>query len=341
MKTLLLTTLLLSAATLPNLRAHEGHDHGPVPGETVGALGPLTLSEATVKNLGLQTIDAEITELRSALTVPARLTVPPEKHARITAVVDGRVTRIAVRLGQVVKKGETLVEVSPLAIGTKPLEITSPLDGTVLNIPFALGQGFKPEDVLIEVADLSELLAEGSLFQTPELLQFSVGQPATMRLDSLPETKLEGKIDRIDPAANPETNTLRIYAAIANADGRLKVNLTGKLALGYGEAQTVLAVPARAVLGDLGNLFVFVEAKERTYERRAVTLGMRSGERVEILDGVVPGEKVVTLGNYQLQYMTATPAKKEMPKTEAKPAEKAAPPHDDGDGHEHAVPAKK
>jgi multidrug efflux pump subunit AcrA (membrane-fusion protein) len=58
-----------------------------------------------------------------------------------------------------------------------------------------------------------------------------------------------------------------------------------------GDPQTVIAVPRRAVLGSLGKMFVFVENEPGTYERREVVTGLKSGDRV------------VIVGNYQLQYV--------------------------------------
>jgi multidrug efflux pump subunit AcrA (membrane-fusion protein) len=52
-------------------------------------------------------------------------------------------------------------------------------------------------------------------------------------------------------------------------------------------------------------LFVFVENEDGLFEKREVVAGIRSGNLVEILEGVLPDEKVVTVGNYQLQYLGA------------------------------------
>jgi hypothetical protein len=73
------------------------------------------------------------------------------------------------------------------------------------------------------------------------------------------------------------------------------------------------------VLGDLGNLFVFVR-DGNSFERRNVVIGMKAGDQVEIVEGVLPGDNVVTEGHYQLQFAT-TPAK-------AAPADE----HGDSDG---------
>jgi hypothetical protein len=80
-------------------------------------------------------------------------------------------------------------------------------------------------------------------------------------------------------------------------------------------------VPQRAVLGDLGNLFVFVR-DGNTFERRNVVLGMKAGEQVEVIEGVLPGDNVVTEGHYQLQFATS-----------AKPKEAAAPAEEHGHSH--------
>ena len=66
--------------------------------------------------------------------------------------------------------------------------------------------------------------------------------------------------------------------------------------------------PRRAVLGSLGKLFVFVENDEGQFEKREVVTGIRAGNLVEIVEGVLPDEKVVTVGNYQLQYLGAESA---------------------------------
>ena len=67
----------------------------------------------------------------------------------------------------------------------------------------------------------------------------------------------------------------------------------------------VVAVPRRAILGSLGNLFVFVESSDGVFEKREIVAGIRSGDLVEIIEGVLPEDHVVTVGNYQLQFLGA------------------------------------
>ena len=79
--------------------------------------------------------------------------------------------------------------------------------------------------------------------------------------------------------------------------------MQAKLSVHVGEQSMALVVPQRAVLGELGNYFVYVREDDHFY-RRDVTLGEKYGALREIIDGVLPDEQVVTLGNYQLQFIT-------------------------------------
>ena len=79
---------------------------------------------------------------------------------------------------------------------------------------------------------------------------------------------------------------------------------------------SVTAVPRSAVLGDMGNLFVFVETGDKglTYERHPVVTGIADDRFVEIVEGVLPGDKVVTQGNYQLQYVPGKKTRRNRPR---------------------------
>ncbi len=59
------------------------------------------------------------------------------------------------------------------------------------------------------------------------------------------------------------------------------------------------------MLGEAGHLFVFVQDEEQAtrFERRPVVLGVENDRAVEVVDGLLPGERVVSQGNYSLQYL--------------------------------------
>jgi len=115
-------------------------------------------------------------------------------------------------------------------------------------------------------------------------------------------------------------------------------NMRATLNIVTAQADSVIAVPLSAVLGEAGNFFVFVQDDKdaHTFLRTPVVLGQRDDRFVEIVEGVLPGSSVVTVGNYQLQYVPPAP-KKEAPaaaaSAKAPAAGSAAKPASDGHAH--------
>jgi membrane fusion protein, heavy metal efflux system len=305
--------LVLAAVTLlslPSVFGHAGEDHGPQVGNgAAGVGGPVELSEAAIANLGVETTEAEIVELRQSVQLVAQVEALPENVAQITPRFDGTVGEILVKLGEPVKAGQPLLRVVPRTVGNPDVVLKSPLNGAVTAVKVTLGQAFTPDTVLMVVGDYAKVLARGTAYENREVLALKIGDPATLTVNVYPEHRFEGVIQRSDVGLEPDSKTFEIYALIDNHDGKLRPNLLGQLSVGVGKVQSVLALPENALLGDLGNLFVFVR-DGNIFEKRPVHTGIRSGGRVEILEGVFPGEQVVTRGNYQIQFAPSAPPKK-------------------------------
>ncbi len=291
--------VLLSPAFL---HGHAGHDHGPSPDEKRAA-GPLTLPEETIRNLEILTVEAKLTSLQKSVTMAARIEPLPEKHALISARFEGRVGEILVKLGDQVKAGQPLLKGEPLTLGSPTVLLKSPLDGQVTRQGATLGQSFNAGTVLLEVSDHRRIYARGITYEGPELTRIKKGQSAVVKINVLPEKVFTGEIDGVDVGLERESKTFELFALLDNAELLLRPNMQATMTVGIGPAEEVLAVPRRAILGELGHYFVFVR-DGNTFERRVVVLGLRAGDLVEALEGVFPGEQVVTQGNYQLQYAT-------------------------------------
>lgn len=306
MKNTFLVLLAIPSLMIPTrfAWAGAGHDHphdAPVAG--IPGKGPILLSATQRHNLGLQTVEAEVRELGRSMDVPATLVVPPEKRGLVTALFAGRVTDIRVKAGQEVRKGEPVLVAEPIQLGSSPQPLVAPISGRVIRVLCSIGGAFTPETPLIEIADDSELLAQGILFQSVALNQFRLGSPARFFVDIEPDASFDGVLQRIDTGHEPEDPSFHLYALIPNPAHRLRPNLKGRLAIRLEKPRPVIAVPRRAVLGSLGDRFVFVELDDGHVERRAIAEGIRDGNWVEVIEGLLPGERVVTVGNYQLQFV--------------------------------------
>jgi membrane fusion protein, heavy metal efflux system len=299
-------------------QAHEGHVHGPEAGQDSPAFGPITLSKETIQNLGVQTVEANPAPLQRSLQMAARIEGLPERQAKISPRAEGRVAEILVKLGDRVTANQPLLRFDPLTVGNPPVILKSPIDGYVVRQDASLGQALRPDTVLMEVADYAQVLVRATTFENPDLSAIKAGDSARVQVQVFPDQIFEGKVQRLDVRLERESGTFEVYVLLDNPEFKLRPNMQATATIGVGETQEVIAVPQRAVLGDLGNLFVFVQMDEpNTFERRNVVVGVKAGDQVEIVEGVLPGEKVVIQGNYQLQFAaTAKKTEETVPKSD-------------------------
>jgi len=97
---------------------------------------------------------------------------------------------------------------------------------------------------------------------------------------------------------DPQSRTLPITFDFDNRTLGLPVGQTVVLHLLMDATAPRPAVPATAIVDDAGRPIVFVQREGETFERRAVTLGPRSGDLVQVIEGVKPGDRVVMKGAY-------------------------------------------
>jgi membrane fusion protein, heavy metal efflux system len=323
---LAILTVASFVMSAPRALAHAGHDKAPGDeGEAVTG-GPISITAEAKSNLKLTVEEAELRTLEKTLMVIGQIEAIPSRSSAVTSRISGRVLDIKATEGERVKKGQPLIEVESRQVGNPPPRVLyeAPIDGVVTHRDVLLNDSVEPDKHLLEIVDMSEIYAEGQIFEG-QLARVKPGQKVRIAVESYPGEIFEGKVDLMSGALDPETRTLKVWARVPNPDGKLRPNMRATLNIVTDQADSVVAVPHSAVLGEAGNLFVFVQTDSDglVYERRPVVIGAKDDRYLEIMEGVFPSDKVVTLGNYQLQYVVA---KKPAPKSAAT-----------GDDHEHAA----
>lgn len=301
----------LSLMAARTARAHEGHAEAPgeqAQGARTG--GSVLVSEEARRNLGLATAEAELRPIETTLTVIGQIEPVPSLTGTVSSRIAGRIVSVIVAEGDTVRRGQLVVEVESLQVGDPPprARYASPIDGTVIDRHVVAGESIEPNGHLLEVANLAEVLAVGHVFEG-QVERVRVGQSVRVSVPSFPRRSFEGVVERLGGQLDPATQSLPLYVRVKNPEGALRPNMRAVLAVVTERSSTALAVPRSALLGDFGASFVFVESDDdRTrFERRAVVTGLADDEWVEIVDGVLPGERVVTQGNYSLQFLPPAP----------------------------------
>jgi cobalt-zinc-cadmium efflux system membrane fusion protein len=175
--------------------------------------------------------------------------------------------------------------------------IRAPLGGVVAHRSAAAGANVTAGAVLFQVVDASQVHVVG---QVPE------ADASRARLVKAAEIEITGEEARVQTGRlvsvgkvlEPGSRTLPITFAFDNSRFGLPVGQAVSLHLLMDSAPPRPVVPAVAVVDDAGRPIVFVQREGETFERRPVILGARSGDLVQVLDGVKSGERVVTKGAY-------------------------------------------
>jgi cobalt-zinc-cadmium efflux system membrane fusion protein len=305
MKHLLLPLALLTATALP---AHEDHGqpHDQAPAIAAPTTGPIRLTQMMVRNLDLQTAEVELRPLEKVFRALGIVEPEPGKIAAITSRISGRITQLAVREGQQVKAGDFLFEVESRVVADPPprLRFTAPMDGMVLATNVLPGGAVEPDKNLLTIINVNDV---DVVAQVHEGQIAAVRNDQTVRIRALahPTEIFTGKVKSTAANLNRENGTLRVFVHTANPETKLLPGMRAQLSFVVEESDPAVVVPREAVLGENGDFFVYrqIMTAPFAYERTPVELGLRDDRFIEIIDGVLPGDRVVTRGNYQLQFV--------------------------------------
>jgi RND family efflux transporter MFP subunit len=175
--------------------------------------------------------------------------------------------------------------------------IRAPVSGVIARRDAATGSNVGAGTILFRVVDAAQVHVVG---QVPE------ADAARARAVAAAEIEIPGRQDRV-PAGrlaslgkvlDSQSRTLPITFALDNRTLGLPVGQSVFLHLLMDTRAPRPVVPAAAVVDDAGRPIVFVQREGETFERRAVTLGPRAGDLVQIVEGIHTGDRVVTKGAY-------------------------------------------
>ena len=183
----------------------------------------------------------------------------------------------------------------------KPIEyltVYAPVSGYVMERNAYPKGRVTPDTALYTLADLSTVWVLADVFEY-EAAGVRLGQTATLTIDYLPGRTFQGRVSYILPNVDPASRTLKARIEFANPGELLKPDQYGQVEIHTGGARRLM-VAESAVLDSGDRQIVYVDRGAGGLEPRAVKVGERAGGRVEILEGLKAGERIVTSGNFLL-----------------------------------------
>jgi membrane fusion protein (multidrug efflux system) len=176
--------------------------------------------------------------------------------------------------------------------------IKAPFKGSVGLRNVSVGDYVKEGVDLINIEDISTLRVD---FKLPEsyLGRLSKGQVVEVTSDALPGERFSAVLDAVDPLVDQGGRSISARARLDNAKGTLRPGLFVRARIVFGERKQVLLVPEQAIVpGAQPAVFKVLDGKAMLTK---VRLGVRRAAQVEVIDGLVDGDAVVSAGQLKLR----------------------------------------
>lgn len=340
----------------------------------------VTLSPEAMKRAGIELVPVTRgAAASSAVRMPGTVEANAYKQVVVTPLVAGRVTRVLVELGDLVRRGQTLMQVfspelaeaqtkylsakaeleahelelgrtaklvaigaasqqemerlhaehaakqagvqslrsrlvllgmpAPAIDGLSPgkqieasIDIPAPIAGVITERSANMGVNVDTSTKLLTVVDLSSVWVVGALYER-DFARVRVGSAASVTTTADPSLARQGRVSYIDPQLSPDTRTARVRVEVPNPRQELRLGMYADIEIAATANRQAVMVPRSAVQNVSERQVVYVAnpTEPGKFIEREVQLGDASGEQVEVVSGVQPGDQVVSKGSFFLR----------------------------------------
>jgi RND family efflux transporter MFP subunit len=191
-----------------------------------------------------------------------------------------------------------------LALARKQLrdtEIKAPVAGVIQKKYINKGAYVEPATAVIAIVDNHRLELESPV-AAADLAPVRTGQRVAFTVNSYPDLTFEGAVIEVNPMVEPETRSARVRIRVANPGGKLKAGMFAEGEIQTGVVPAAIVVPADAVYRDDATAktsYVFV-AENGAARRRPVAVGRERAGRLQIAEGLRPGDLLIAEQNIQI-----------------------------------------
>jgi multidrug efflux pump subunit AcrA (membrane-fusion protein) len=297
--------LVLSLLILEGCKHGGQEGDGKPDGETSletakGESNVVTISEAGLKNMDLKTEAAALGSLNMKLKVPGRLAPDANRTAKISATLEGRLMKLNHDLGDRVAPGSVMGLVETPELLDKPLALLSPIAGIVTERSATIGELVEKGKEIFVVSDPSHLWLIGEV-KEKDVALVHPGQSVDFTVLAYPGVKFQGKIARVGNAVESDSRTFEVRVEIDNGNGKLKPGMFADMEITTEVLHNALVVSDAALQTEGEDQIAFVAIAAAKFEKRIVKIGLEQEGRVQVLEGIQAGEKVVTEGSFTLK----------------------------------------
>jgi multidrug efflux pump subunit AcrA (membrane-fusion protein) len=285
---LLFVFILSGAGCWKKENSEEAHPESEPAGE-----GVVHLSKKKQEVIGLETIEARKKKLERPIFATGKAVQDPQQMEFVFSPSAGELTSILAPMGSWVNRGAPLVQINGQTIhATK--------SGTVISINALPGQKI---DRMIPIATIGNTNPIRVIFDVfpQDMDRVRVGQAVEVNLIGHEEEIFPGRVVYLSPNLDESSQSMKVGVDVENLGGHIKFGMFVHGRILQPISESALVIPERALVRMGEEYTVFVEISPEEFEKRPVKPGIRTKDEVEIVGGLVGGERIVTKGAFQLK----------------------------------------
>ena len=180
--------------------------------------------------------------------------------------------------------------------------IRAPITGIVTDQYQYEGEFASSGGKLVTIADTSTVIVKAP-FSDTAAAQLKTGDAASVVPTDTSAEEMKGQITLLSRSSDPTNRTVEVWVTLANGGGKLRANGAAQVTIMANSKDDAIVVPASAVTLEASNAdegTVMIVDKQNVAHEKKVTVGVRSGDKIEIVEGLAEGDSVVIEGNFAL-----------------------------------------
>jgi cobalt-zinc-cadmium efflux system membrane fusion protein len=214
------------------------------------------------------------------------------------ATAQGALAAARNRLRVIIGRDESEIErVERERVINPRITVNAPIAGTVIARKVGPGQFVRADsgEALYSIADLSVMWLKAYVAENDAPF-VRVGQELEVKVLALPNHVLRARVIAVGAASEAATRRVVVRSEIPNPDRLLKAEMFATFRISISSDESSPCVPAEAVIREGDVATVWVQREPQVFQRRSVKIGLEQDGRVQIRDGLNPGEIVVGRG---------------------------------------------
>lgn len=274
-----------------------------VANETSGVIQQILFESGTqvIENQPLVRLDSQV-EQANLKSVQARLPAAKAKYERYQGLFKkGSVSKEAFDEAEA-SFFSLQADIESLKASIERREIRAPFSGVMGIRQVYLGQYLQTGSDIVRLEDISVMRLRFTVPQT-DISRIHLGQSVDIFVDAYPDKTFSGSISAIEPAVNVQSGLIQIQADIPNSEGQLRSGMFARANILLPKLENQVTLPQTAITFTLYGDNVYIvneENDELRVQQHVVKVGERMADIAHILDGVKPGDRVVTSGQVRL-----------------------------------------